>query len=144
MAIDRSANGLGYVRAVFSPRWKGHAAPLELIRAHVRAVARCAEACPMDAELRRLEMRGRVGAAFADYLVSDFEPFTAKRVQHRPLRDRIAMTGRGPWQIDLQANEFSTAHGALDAPTHFAAGAMYSYVGADGFSVRLPALGVRR
>lgn len=53
--IQSTAVGRGHVRAVFSPRCKGHAAPLDLIRVHLRAVA----------------MRGRVRAAFADYLVTD-------------------------------------------------------------------------
>lgn len=62
--IQSTAAGRGHVRAVFSPRCKGHAAPLDLVRVHLRAVA----------------MRGRVRAAFADYLVTDSDDEAFHRI----------------------------------------------------------------
>lgn len=48
----------GYVRSVFSRRAGCHAVPLDLLRANLRGV-------------RRGDERGRVRAAFADYLVTE-------------------------------------------------------------------------
>lgn len=144
----------GSVRAVFSRRCNGYAAPLDLIIAHLKAAILWRELWKVGAQNEA--MRARVAADFAGYLVTDADdlalralesvpavPFAVKRVQHKPALDRIALTGRGPWALALQSSEFSAAHGALDAPEHIAAGAMRAHSGGDGFRVRLPVLAVR-
>lgn len=156
----------GYVRAVFSRKAGGFAAPLDLMRAQARAAGRLAQ-------------RGRLRAAFAGYLVSDSDdealrrlenygrkyeakqkmagagvvagrdccypwlPFSGNRVRYRPLHDRVAMTGRGPWGIELKGSEFYGCGGALDAPEYMAAGYMRAHFDSDGFNVCMPGLGVR-
>lgn len=130
----------GYVRAVFSERCKGQAAPLDLMREHLRAVSRSA-------------WRRRVAESFAGYLVTDTDDlalrelerrgvpaFSDRRQNYRPGLDRLGATGRGPWSFDLQ--DFSDGgHGCMDAPGYLAAGAMYSYrCGQSGDVVRAPAL----
>lgn len=157
-----TAAGRGHVRAVFSERCRGFAAPLDLVRAHLRAVwggvrghlavvdlCDCAAMAgdAQDDELRALEMRGRVRAAFADYLVSDDEagyPFREARNRHRPENDRLAMTGRGPWSFDLQSGLFDGGHGCMDAPNYLAGGGMRSYrCDVSGDRVKAPLLWVR-
>lgn len=128
----------GYVRAVFSSRWKGYAAPLDLVRVHLRAVCKSA-------------WRRRVSESFAGYLVTDSDDmalreleqrgaFSDRRQSYRPGLDRLGATGRGPWSFDLQ-NFSDGGHGCMDAPGYLAAGAMYSYrCSHSGDVVRAPAL----
>lgn len=144
--IQNTAAGRGHVRAVFSGRCRGHAVPLDLVRVHLRAVARVALRGrlraefagymvndPDDESLRRLEIAGREKAAFAD-----------GRARHKPALDRIAATGRRPWSFHLQSGMDDVGHGCLDAPGYMAAGAMRSYrCGMSGDVVRAPSLWVR-
>lgn len=152
--IENRVSRGGSVRAVFSRRCNGFAAPLDLVIAHLKAAILWRELWKVGAQNEA--MRARVAADFAGYLVTDADdlalralesvpavPFAAKRVQHKPALDRIAMTGRGPWSHDLQSSEFGAARGALDAPEFIAAGAMRGHVGGDGFRVRLPVLSAR-
>lgn len=153
-----TAASRGYVRSVFSERCRGFVAPLDLVRAHLRAVWGGARAllpavdlcdCAAlggdvrDDELRTLEMRGRVRAAFAGYLVTDGEAgvFSESRGLYKPENDRLAMTGRGPWLFDLQSVWFDSGVGCMDAPHYLAAGGMRSYrCDMSGDRVRAPML----
>lgn len=57
MLIDYSFDMCqGYVRAVFSQRARGHAVPVDLLRAHLRGV-------------NRVAVRRRLASAFAGWLV---------------------------------------------------------------------------
>lgn len=139
----------GYVRAVFSDRCKGHAAPLDLMRALLRA-CRIARGRAIFYAAREAE-RARVARAFADYLVTDSDDealrwletraaFSERRKNYRMRLDRLGATGRGPWSFDLQ--DFSDGgHGCMDAPGYLAAGAMFSYrCSQSGDVVRSPRL----
>ena len=143
--IQNTAAGRGHVRAVFSARCRGYAAPVDLVRAHLRAVGRVA-------------LRGRLVRAFAGYLVTDPDdaqlrgleiagksaPFSEVRGRHRMSLDRLASTGRGPWSFHLHSTGADAAHGCLDAPDYMAAGAMRSYrCDQSGEVLRAPMLGVR-
>lgn len=145
--IQNTAAGRGHVRAVFSERCRGHAVPLDLVRAHLRGVGRLAirarvaaafsdylvTDCPDDAALRRLEIEGKKAAAFSD-----------ARRRHRPAVDRLAATGRGPWSFDLLSSDTDAGHGCIDAPDYLAAGAMRAYrADLSGEIVRAPVLAVR-
>lgn len=159
---QNTAAGRGYVRAVFSERCRGFAAPLDLVRAHLRAVwggvrghLLAVDLCDcvatagdaQDDELRSLEMRGRVRAAFAGYLVTDEEaerPFSESRKRHLPENDRIAMTGRGPWFFDLHSTLNEGGMGCMDAPHYIAAGGMRAYrCDMSGERMKAPMLWVR-
>lgn len=143
--IQNTAAGRGHVRAVFSARCRGYAAPVDLVRAHLRAVGRVA-------------LRGRLVHAFAGYLVTDPDdaqlrgleiagksaPFSEVRGRHRMSLDRLASTGRGPWSFHLHSTCADAAHGCLDAPVYMAAGAMRSYrCDQSGEVLRAPMLVVR-
>lgn len=145
-----AAAGRGHVRAVFSERCRGFAAPLDLVRVHLRAVGRMA-------------LRARIVAEFAGYLVTDSDDeklrrlemygrkyqtkkpaFTEGRGRHRVALDRIAATGRGPWSFDLHSSTADSGHGCLDAPVYLAAGGMRAYRSeCSGDIVRAPVLAVR-
>lgn len=148
--IQGTAGGRGHVRAVFSERCRGFAAPLDLVRVHLRAIGRLIER--MDSELRALEMRGRVRGAFADYLVSDAAPcelleaemvacwpwnqagraafaFSGRREWHQIGINRLCVTGsRSP----IEAGYRDMAGGPLDAPDCLPAGACTRAVAAYG------------
>ena len=125
---QNTAAGRGHVRAVLSERCRGFAAPLDLVRAHLRAVG-------------RLAMLGRVRDAFAGYLVTDSDdvalreleqmeagyPFRNEREKYRLTFDRLATTGREPWSFDLQPGFAFGIIGCLDAPGYIAAGAMRAF-----------------
>lgn len=125
---QNTAAGRGYVRAVLSERCRGFAAPLDLVRVHLRAVG-------------RLAMLGRVRDAFIGYLVTDPNdlelreleqmeagyPFSNAREKYRPTLDRLATTGRQPWSFDLQPGFAFETIGCIDAPGYIAAGAMRAY-----------------
>ena len=147
MTVSNDRQGrAGYVRAVFSARCKGFALPLDLVRANLRAcgfsllsgkrkAAELVRVDPQDAELRDLEMRGRLAGAFADYLVSDGEgcggsesgyPFVSRREHWRQhvAGDCVGMSGYrgGPaWVFDELQSEFDSVE-CLDAPLFMAAG----------------------
>jgi len=147
--IQSTAASRGHVRAVFSERCRGFAAPLDLVRVHLRAVGRLIDR--MDSELRALEMRGRVRGAFADYLVSDAAPcelseaemvacwpfvagraafaFSGRREWHQIGINRLCVTGsRSP----IEAGYRDVAGGPLDAPDCLPAGACSSAAAACG------------
>lgn len=125
---QNTAAGRGHVRAVFLERCRGFAAPVDLVRAHLRAVG-------------RLAMLGRVRDAFAGYLVTDSDdlalreleqleagyPFSNSREKYRPTFDRLATTGKQPWSFHLQDGFAFEAIGCIDAPGYIAAGAMRAY-----------------
>lgn len=83
---------VGHVRTVFSRRLKGHAAPLALVQAQIRAAA-------------RLARRKRIAEALADYLVSDDADIVGEQGE-RPFVDR-----RAHWleYVDREASGFGTA-----------------------------------
>jgi hypothetical protein len=141
--IGAAAPG-GYVRAVFSSRVGGHAAPVDLIRAQLGAAARLAlrrrlrvefsgylatDSDDDDLALRRLEICGRKYEAKA-------APFAAGRGWYAPHFEPAFVTGAA-WPIDCR--RYAAAGGPLDAPEWFPAGACYD-VGADGWVIaQLPA-----
>ena len=105
-----NANGLrvygsGWVRAVFSKRCRGFAAPLDLIKKQLRIAHNCGAI-------------KRVREDFANYLVSDFDeqPFSEGRKKYAPRRVGVMNTG-----FPL-ASDFG---GDIDAPDWIASGAMY-------------------
>lgn len=106
-----AVGGAGYVRAVFSRRARGYAAPVDLLRAVLRGASRCGA-------LRR------VRAGFAGYLVteSDVAAFSENRKKYAPRRVGLMNTG---FQI------LSNFGGDIDAPDWIASGAMcwIDYVG---------------
>lgn len=112
---------VGHVRACFSGRCRGFAAPVDLMRAHLRAVNRCA-------------VRRRVASAFAGYLVTDAGPdvlplFAKNRVWHEQGPDLYCMTSeRSGWGYASQGVE----SGPIDAPGMIAAGSMIAGSGFDG------------
>ena len=92
----------GYVRAVFSRKAGGFAAPLDLMRAQIGAAG-------------KLARRRRLRAAFADYLVSDglAKPFSEARWKYAPVNDDICITGGvsvSDWRFEAAAG------GPVDAP----------------------------
>lgn len=106
----------GYVRAVFSEKRRGYCLPVDLLRAHCRAVV-CSGA------------RERVSRAFADYLVTDPEagyPFRDSRDKYQ-LR-RVGVMGTG-FQMP------SDFGGHLDAPEWVLSGAMRWVDGVGPFPV---------
>lgn len=108
-----AAAPFGYVRAVISQRVKGHAAPLDLVRAHLRAVG----------------IRRRCRAAFADYLVSDELPaFSDRRAVYAGQSDSMCMTG----------GEADRPDGNLDAPDCIAAGYGKRFATGDGLLMAAP------
>lgn len=96
--------GVGYVRAVFSRRARGHAVPFDLLRAHCRAL--------MWSGVRR-----RLRADFAGYLVTESEvaAFSDRRKNYAPRRVGLMNTG-----FPMPSN----FGGDIDAPGWIASGAM--------------------
>ncbi|MGV0950464.1 MAG: hypothetical protein ACOYB3_07290 [Azonexus sp.] len=97
---------MGHVRAVFSERKRGHVAPADLLRAHLRAVA--------------LGVRLRV--AFSDYLVIEPGPglWSKHRGGHQSGIDALCVTGA---KSPIEARNRDLTGGPLDAPECFPAGA---------------------
>ncbi len=126
LQVNGSMVRAGYVRAVWSERCRGHALPAALVKANLRGAAAlawnravCVEA--QDAELRAVEMRGRVAAHFADYLVSDHEPaFSECRDGWQSAVDTLCSTGG---KVPLCSEYRDDAGGPLDAPDCSPAGA---------------------
>ena len=125
--IQAMAGGsVGYVRGVFSARCRGVAIPAELLRAHLRGVA-------------RVGVRRRLAAEFAGYLVTDGG---AAEVSFSPVRRRVYVpscyrAGWGPRRDELQhwAWDACAADGwSLDAADWIAAGGMYHDGGKVGMS----------
>lgn len=137
--IQNTAAGRGHVRAVFLERCRGFAAPLDLVRVHLRVVGRLAWRGRVqkefagylvtdsdDAALRRLEIYGRKYAEKAVDSEAGY-PFSNAREKYRPAFDRLATTGRGPWSFDLQPGFELGIIGCIDAPGYLPAGAMRAY-----------------
>ena len=99
-----AVGGAGYVRAVFSHRARGHAAPVDLLRAVLRGVITCG-------------MLRRVRADFAGYLVteSDIAAFSESRKNYAPRRVGVLNTG-----FPMPSN----FGGDIDAPEWISSGAM--------------------
>ena len=125
--IQAMAGGsVGYVRGVFSARCRGVAIPAELLRAHLRGVA-------------RVGVRRRLAAEFAGYLVTDGGadeiPFSSKRrLVYVPSFYRA---GWGPRRDELQHWAWDAGAGdgcSLDAADWIAAGGMY-FGGVSGMSL---------
>lgn len=109
---------VGHVRAVFSGRCRGFAAPLDLVRVHLRAVVRSG-------------VRRRLAVEFGGYLVTDAGPavvslFSARRGEYAPAVDLACMTGSGRF---LRAGFGRVFDFPIDAPELIAAGSMWSEVG---------------
>lgn len=135
----------GYVRAVFSGRLCGFAAPVDLVRAQLKTAAAVA-------------LRGRIRAAFADYLVTDggeddsalrlleiggrwleakAPAFSPRRAFHAGFHEVLTVTGGGE---PLDYRYRSAAGGALDAPGCLPAGACDSVGPLFGGSPQIVAL----
>lgn len=117
--IQAMAGGsVGYVRGVFSARCRGVAIPAELLRAHLRGVA-------------RVGVRRRLAAEFAGYLVTDGG---AADVPFSPRRWGVYVpsfyrAGWGPRRDELQHWAWDAGEGggySLDAADWIAAGGMYN------------------
>lgn len=107
---------VGHVRACFSERCRGFAAPVDLMRAHLRAVNRCA-------------VRRRVESAFSGYLVTDSGPdvlplFSQHRGAHEYGILPECVTGAGG--VGFFAGEWREGGGPIDAPGVLPAGSMRS------------------
>lgn len=110
--------GVGHVRAVFSGRCRGFAAPLDLVRVHLRAVVRSG-------------VRRRLAAEFGGYLVTDAGPavvplFSARRWLYEAGFDWHCMTGAERF---LRVGFGRVFDFPIDAPELIAAGSMWSAVG---------------
>lgn len=135
----------GYVRAVFSARVGGFAVPVDLLRAQLKTAAAVA-------------LRGRIRAAFADYLVTDggeddsalrrleiggrwheakAPAFSPRRAFHAGFHEVLTVTGGGE---PLDYRYRSAAGGALDAPGRLPAGACDSVGPLFGGSPQIVAL----
>lgn len=116
--IQAMAGGrVGFVRAVFSKRVRGHAVPVDLLRVNLRVA-------------NRAGVRRRVAAAFSGYLVTDIEPiFSDRRSKHIRGMDEFAVTG-GPRQSHVVLE--GTGGGPLDAPYFMPSGAMRVYASDSG------------
>lgn len=101
--IQAMAGGsVGYVRGVFSARCRGVAIPAELLRAHLRGVA-------------RVGVRRRLAAEFAGYLVTDGG---AADVPFSPRRRGVYVpsfyrAGWGARRDELQHWSFSVVRGRV-------------------------------
>lgn len=142
--IQGTAASRGYVRAVFSQRWRGFALPLDLVRAHLRAVRSHLMAVDLcdcaglasDGDA----LRARLAAEFGGYLVSECADDAALRnleiygrkyatkelafSQYRagplPGAELIFMTGG---RVPLACDWWGSAGLPLDAPDAMPAGA---------------------
>lgn len=108
----------GYVRAVFSQRCRGFAAPVDLVRASLRA------ANMLTARRHNAAVRDRLAEDFGGYLVTDAEPEAGGAFA--PSRDGYGM---GCDLMCVTGGDFVVSHnqimdGGLDAPDFMAAGAM--------------------
>ncbi len=118
-----TAASRGHVRAVWSQRCKGFAAPLELIRAHLLALRKLAALVSREAERRRLEAWRR------GYLVTDGEgaqgveppEFAAARARHQYGFDRLTTTG-AELPRGLRGVEWWGSAGQIDATGWMAGG----------------------
>lgn len=107
---------VGHVRACFSGRCRGFAAPVDLMRAHLRAVNRCA-------------VRRRVASAFAGYLVTDAGPDVLPLFsQHRGAHEYGILTEcvTGAAGVGFFGSNWGKAGGPIDAPELLPAGSMRS------------------
>lgn len=110
--IQAMAGGsVGYVRGVFSARCRGVAIPAELLRVHLRGVA-------------RVGVRRRLAAEFAGYLVAEQEQeaFSRRRWWYKKLHG-LAVSGCGGWDSNFAGWVSEIDRGAIDAPEKIAAGA---------------------
>ena len=110
--IQAMAGGsVGYVRGVFSARCRGVAIPAELLRAHLRVVA-------------RVGVRRRLAAEFGGYLVTEQGPavFSRRRWWHQKLHG-LGVSGCGARDWDFQRWVAELDRGALDAARWIPAGA---------------------
>lgn len=115
--IQGTAASRGYVRAVFSRRVRGHAAPLALVEANLRAVVRSVLAARGD------DWRARIRAELADYLVSEPEPepFTERREHWRKWAERLCF-GRTSLRIGRLYLCEGFEDDSIDAPYFMASG----------------------
>lgn len=110
--IQAMAGGsVGYVRGVFSARCRGVAIPAELLRVHLRGVA-------------RVGVRRRLAAEFAGYLVTEQGPavFSRRRWWHKKLHG-LGVSGCGGRDSSFAGWVSEIDRGAIDAPEKIAAGA---------------------
>lgn len=110
----------GYVRAVFSRRVRGFAAPVDLMRVCLRAKRAAAE-------------RARVRGAFAGYLVTEPGPvvWSDRRWRHR--MNSTWMAGDFSSSYELQDWAADEGCGAIDAPPAIAAGSCVLLSLVNGF-----------
>lgn len=114
---NNAAGRVGYVRAVFSERARGFAAPVDLLRVVLRVA-------------NRMATRQRIGDAFKGYLVSEsgqvLPVFSESRKKYAPRRVGCMNTG-----FPLPSN----FGGDIDAPEWIASGAMFWVDGVGPFPV---------
>ena len=140
--IENRVSRGGSVRAVFSQRCKGYAAPLDLIIAHLKAAVLWREL--WRAQRQNEAMRARIAQDFGGYLVTEPDqddaelrklesmahyakkyaekapPFSERRGLYKPGMDSLCMTGAAgvPWSEIRRG--FSAP---IDAPICMPAGA---------------------
>lgn len=131
-----TAASRGHVRAVFSDRCKGFAAPLALVEANLRAVVRSIFAersayNELAIDLARVDLRARLAAEMSDYLVTepDCEPvFSESRSFYVGGFHAQFMTAGRQWPLSCAWRDM--AGGPLDSPDILPAGAckaLWSY-----------------
>lgn len=147
--IQSAAAGRGHVRAVFSRRCNGHAAPLDLIRVHLRA-CRIAWGRAIFYKARDAE-RARVAAGFADYLVTDSDDealraleraakYAKKYVEKVPaFSDRRAEYEGKIDGLCLTGGDSTRPDGSLDSPDCISAGFAKRFCSSDGCDLAAPA-----
>lgn len=101
--------GVGYVRAVFSVRARGHAVPVDLLRAQLRGAAKVAQ-------------RRRLAAAFSGYLVTEQEAEKVWRIDGRIVCITSIARRQG-----LRPEFEAEREGGIDAPDYLAAGSVLRY-----------------
>jgi len=138
--------GAGYVRAIFSGRCRGFAAPVDLLRVQLRSANR------LSAIRHNEAMYARLSEDFGGYLVTDSNPcemtaaemaacwpfddrervfaFSDSRWKYENDRPSIYRTGWGPRPSAMQEwAEFAASGACLDASWWIAAGSVAVWPG---------------
>lgn len=134
----------GYVKAVAMRNGAGFAAPLELVRAHVRAIVRdeniaLAEALRASRRAKERARRFALSAAETDRLEAFGRDYLVSETEHEPIwRDpisgRVVCLAGQPIFLRVQfegrqaRDDALTAGGGMDAPEWIPAGSMRRYV----------------
>lgn len=146
LEVNYAATRGGYVRAVFSRRVRGFAAPLALVRAQLKGAALG----------QRLREAGRQNAAMYERLADwansylfddDWPDFVGRRAVHLRNVENWSWGLSGPSGQNVQAEEmreeFGFEVGGLDAPFFMAAGSVHRVEFEDSVAFCAPVLFTR-